>query len=252
MNNDKDTYPAIDEKEARYEMFIGVLAFLSLIVFLLIIINPADFLVRPLVFVDFLLTFIFLLDFFRSLRRAENRRRFFFRMGWLDLLSCVPSPPILRLARVARLFRASQFLRRMGYRGVVREFLANRAESSLLGAAILAFVLVLVCSSIIVPIETVSPDANITSGDDAIWWAFVTITTVGYGDRFPVTDAGRFVAALLMTFGVGLFGVLTSYLSTNFLSHDRGIDQKQLEAEVNALREDIAAIRALLEAEREG
>lgn len=247
MNNEPLTERNQDEKQARYEVFISFLAIFSLIVVLLIYINPAVWLTRPLIVIDFALNLLFFLDFLRSLRRAESRRLYFFRVGWLELISCIPVPLILRLARIARLARSTHFLRRMGYQGVVRQFLANRAESSLLGAAFLALFLILISSAIIVPLESVSPQANILSGDDAIWWSFVTITTVGYGDRFPVTDAGRFVAAILMTFGVGLFGVLTSYLSTNFLSHDEGVDQKILEAELKAIREDVSALRAMLE-----
>ena len=52
--------------------------------------------------------------------------------------------------------------------------------------------------------ERASPDANIVTFGDAIWWAFVTITTVGYGDYYPVTTPGRVVAVLLMAGGVAV------------------------------------------------
>ncbi|MEJ0058022.1 MAG: potassium channel family protein [Bacteroidota bacterium] len=50
-----------------------------------------------------------------------------------------------------------------------------------------------------------------------MWWSYVTITTVGYGDKFPVTTGGRIVAAILMTAGVGLFGTFTAYISSLLL-----------------------------------
>lgn len=59
-----------------------------------------------------------------------------------------------------------------------------------------------------------APESNIKTAEDAIWWAFVTITTVGYGDRFPVTTEGRIIAALLMTAGVGLFGTFTGFIAS--------------------------------------
>jgi voltage-gated potassium channel len=62
--------------------------------------------------------------------------------------------------------------------------------------------------------------ANISTGGDAFWWAFVTITTVGYGDRYPTTGLGRIMAMVLMTVGVGVFGVLTSYMASVFLAPD--------------------------------
>ena len=60
--------------------------------------------------------------------------------------------------------------------------------------------------------------ANIQTPGDALWWAMTTITTVGYGDRYPVTPEGRVVAAMLMTVGVGCFGVFTGLVASWFLA----------------------------------
>ena len=60
-------------------------------------------------------------------------------------------------------------------------------------------------------------NSSIILCSDAIWWAYVTMTTVGYGDKYPVTTEGRFVAAILMTVGVGLFGTFTAYVSSWFV-----------------------------------
>lgn len=62
------------------------------------------------------------------------------------------------------------------------------------------------------------PNSNIKTAEDAIWWAYVTITTVGYGDKFPVTTEGRIIAAALMTIGVGLFGTFTAFLASFFVA----------------------------------
>ncbi|HYX50991.1 MAG TPA: potassium channel family protein, partial [Ktedonobacteraceae bacterium] len=66
-----------------------------------------------------------------------------------------------------------------------------------------------------------NPDANITSYSNAVWWGFVTITTVGYGDYYPVTGLGRFFALILMFSGLGIIGVLSSYLASFFVSLQR-------------------------------
>jgi len=65
------------------------------------------------------------------------------------------------------------------------------------------------------------PESNIKTAGDAIWWAFVTITTVGYGDRFPVTSAGRIIAAFLMITGVALFGTFTGFVAAWFMDGDK-------------------------------
>jgi len=64
-------------------------------------------------------------------------------------------------------------------------------------------------------------NSNIKTAEDATWWAYVTITTVGYGDKYPVTTKGRIIAALLMTVGVGLFGTFTAYLASWFVGEGK-------------------------------
>lgn len=64
-------------------------------------------------------------------------------------------------------------------------------------------------------------NSNIKTAEDAIWWAFVTITTVGYGDKYPVTTEGRIIAAFLMVTGVGLFGTFTGYMTSWFVGSQK-------------------------------
>jgi voltage-gated potassium channel len=87
----------------------------------------------------------------------------------------------------------------------------------LLSIIFLTIVVLEFASIFILVTERHDPNANIKNASDALWWAYVTVTTVGYGDRYPVTNAGRIVGVLLLTIGVGLFGVLTGYLATAFL-----------------------------------
>lgn len=82
-------------------------------------------------------------------------------------------------------------------------------------------------------------NANIKTASDALWWAYVTVTTVGYGDKYPVTNSGRIVGVLLMTIGVGLFGVLTGYLANAFLK-PKSTKQNQQEA-VNTTPDNLQA-----------
>lgn len=66
-----------------------------------------------------------------------------------------------------------------------------------------------------------APTSNIKTAEDAIWWAYTTITTVGYGDKYPVTTEGRIIAMVLMTVGVGLFGTFTAYVASFFVSEKK-------------------------------
>ena len=66
--------------------------------------------------------------------------------------------------------------------------------------------------------EQDAPNANITTIGDALWWAATTVTTVGYGDRYPVTTAGRFIAVTLMVVGIALVGAITASIAAWFVS----------------------------------
>ena len=83
--------------------------------------------------------------------------------------------------------------------------------------------MIIFSSIAILQVET-APTSNIKTAEDAIWWAYTTITTVGYGDRFPVTTEGRFIATLLMTVGVGLFGTFTAYLASWFIGENKNVN----------------------------
>lgn len=89
----------------------------------------------------------------------------------------------------------------------------------------------------------VVPESNIRGPDDALWWAFVTMTTVGYGDKYPVTPGGRLLAALLMISGVGLFGTFTGFIASWFLE----VEQSEAESGIEALREEVRELKRLIE-----
>ena len=112
-----------------------------------------------------------------------------------------------------------------GARNLRRQFREHRADAAL---AVIAFLIlcVLDLGAIAVTLaERTNPDANIKTAADALWWAFVTITTVGYGDVYPISGWGRIVGLLVMMTGVGLFGVLTGYLANSFLAPPKQADQ---------------------------
>lgn len=192
---------------------------------------------------DILVCAIFFVDFIVSLARASDRWRYLFTWGWVDLLSSIPTVDILRAGRAARILRVLRVLRGVRATKLVASLiLERRKESAFLAASLVSLVLVTFASIAVLQFEA-GNDANIKDAGDAVWWAFATITTVGYGDRFPVTSEGRLVGALLMTAGVGLFGVFSGFVAAWFLG---AAEQKQT-TELEELRSEIKAIRALLE-----
>lgn len=194
-------------------------------------------------YADLLVCALFLADFLVCLWRAPNRGRYFATWGWLDLLSSVPTVDVARWGRAARVLRIVRVLRGLrASRLIAQLILERRAESTFLAATLVALLLVVVSSISILHFEA-GTDANIKTAEDAVWWAFATITTVGYGDRFPVTTEGRFVAGMLMTAGVGLFGTFSGFLAAWFLAP--GAEEET--AELRDLRDEVVALRVAVE-----
>jgi len=194
-------------------------------------------------YADFIICMAFAVDFFVSLWRAPKRGRYLATWGWLDIVSSIPTLHIARWGRLARIARISRVLRGLRATRLIGEaVLTKRRESTLAAAALLALILIIFSSTAILHFE-VHPDSNIHTAEDAIWWSVATITTVGYGDRYPVTTEGRAVATLLMLAGVGLFGTFSAALAAWFLIPEG----QATNTEIAALRAEIASLRDAVE-----
>jgi voltage-gated potassium channel len=85
-------------------------------------------------------------------------------------------------------------------------------------------------------VET-SPDSNIKTAEDALWWSAATVTTVGYGDFYPKTTLGRIIAVMLMISGVGLFGTFTAYTASFFMEKEMKIEEDKTDLILKKLNE---------------
>jgi voltage-gated potassium channel Kch len=206
-------------KSTGYEIFIGMLSILSIFNIVLIygFLQDAN-LQNILNAINALLSAIFMGDFIFRILTASSKADYFFRQyGWADLLASVPLPQ-LKVLRVFRLLRVYRLLREIGPRNVIRSLSEDRAGSALY-LLLMAGIMVLQFGSLgILRIEQYATDANITTASDALWYTIVTISTVGYGDQYPVTEAGRLLGTLIIVVGVGIFGTFTGYLANFFLS----------------------------------
>ncbi len=172
--------------------------------------------VELLQLIDNAICVFFLVKFFVRLIRAENKLRFM-RWGWIDLIASIPVFPQMRVGRLVRLFRLLRALRAFrSARNLINHIYRNRAYGLFATVSIIAVLMVLTSSIAILQVEN-DLTSNIHTASDALWWSYTTITTVGYGDKYPVTPEGRIIAALLMTAGVGLFGTFTASVAAYFL-----------------------------------
>ena len=254
----------VREHGNAYNLFILVLTLFSLAIMALLLL-PLDAEAKLLLQVyDNVICAIFLGDFIFSLSRSHPRRQYFiYERGWLDLLGSIPTlgffelTALFRLARLSRLARITRLLRGENRRALVRDMIENRGQYASFITLLAAGMILSTASFLVLEFESHSPDANIKNGADAIWWGFVTITTVGYGDRFPVTLAGRLVGLFVMLTGVGIIAALASILASLLVpppppdedapTQTEAIpDATRLADEVAALRSEVAALRSEL------
>jgi Ion transport protein len=210
--------PRRELKNTGYEIFIGILSLLSILNLVLLYAIEDDALDTVLWVMNAILSAVFLADFTYRLLTAESKTGYFFRrFGWADLLASVPLQQV-KILRVFRLVRVFRLLRAYGIKNVTRSLLQDRAGSALLTLLLMGILVLEFGSLEILHVEQNAPGANITTASDALWYTIVTISTVGYGDRYPVTNEGRIIGSLIIIIGVGIFGTFTGYLANLFLA----------------------------------
>ena len=157
---------------------------------------------------------IFLLgDFFVRLMNAPDKFRFM-RYGWFDLLSSIPAfgtGYIRDITRISRLLRIYRIYYTVRY--VLKRLRSNPEERIFLLIACSVVSVLMMTSIAILAVET-APDPNILTAEDSLWWAITTISTVGYGDLYPVTGAGRLIGGVLMVCGTIVIGAISAYISS--------------------------------------
>jgi voltage-gated potassium channel Kch len=244
--------PPPELKNVSYECFILALSLLSLANILLVYLTRQPDVGTVITLMDVVLSCIFLGDFAYRLFTAPTKRHYFVgQLGWLDLLSSLPLPQV-KVFRLFRVVRVVRLLRAVGPRRFFDAVLRDRAGSALLVVVFLALLLLEFGATLILAVEIRAPDGNIKDASDALWYTYVTVTTVGYGDRYPVTNTGRLIGVLIMTVGVGLFGTLTGFLANAFVTpaaaggDDGGSGGAELRAELAEIRRQLEALQERL------
>ena len=175
---------------------------------------------KLLTYFDYVICTFFFLEFSYRFIKAESKLAFM-KWGWIDLLSSIPMIDFLKAGRLFRLIRLLRVIRAFkSTRQLLNHIFLNKAKGTLTSVSILAILLIIFSAIAILEVED-NPNSNIKTAEDAIWWTYSTITTVGYGDKFPVTTEGRVLAMVLMTFGVGLFGTFTAYIASIFVTENK-------------------------------
>jgi voltage-gated potassium channel len=198
-----------------FEILLMCLSILAMLNALCLAFMPLKPIVQDLlIYVDSMICSIFLCHWFFHFMQASNKKKYL-SQHWLDLIASIPAVEPLRMARIFQVLRIIRVLRSSRH---LLKSLYHRRETTLFGLmATIAFILTL-SSIMILVLESHLPESNIKTAEQAIWWALVTISTVGYGDFYPVTTLGKIFAGLLIFCGVSFFGILSGYMASLFIT----------------------------------
>lgn len=231
-----------------YDTTIILLALISVVLVLLGFAEMIDLDNPPYSIIDLLLCFVFVVDYGWRFFSSKEKWRFILE-NIFDLLAILPLNAIFtvfrlgrifRLARLTKLLKLTRLLRVVGLTGKLEKKVGKLLRTNgLLYIFYLNSFIVLLGSSILSVVEE-------KSFSDSLWWALVTVTTVGYGDIVPASIFGKWLAVLLMLVGIGTIGMLTSAL-TNFFVKDNPDDQIKLDK----LQDELITQRLLLEKQSE-
>jgi len=252
------TEPAGDKPTLRqhgnaYYIFILVTTLLSLVVMVLALLPVDEATYTALIAWDTVLCVVFMADFIYNLTASRPLSQYFIReRGWLDLIGSIPTFGIyrvtilLRLARVSRLAWIARRLGKQRRKELIADVISNRGQYALSFTVLLGLVVVTFASLLVLQFESSAPNGNIRTGGDALWWAIVTLCTVGYGDYFPVTTLGRVTGAFVMFSGIGIIGALASVLASVLVSPSAS--EKTEARNVDAVRQELERTQAELAA----
>lgn len=243
MDQDSPQSPDTELEFRPYEFFMLMLcaySLLSLAVETFVRLAPETVTIMDAI--DNMVCGIFLLDFIIGFGRAPNKLRFM-AWGWIDLVSSIPAIDLVQAGRIVRVIRILRVLRGIRLARILAKYLQyNRADGAFLAVIFISILLLLLSSVAILQVEQAG-DSNIKTASDALWWATVTMTTVGYGDKYPVTTLGRIIAGVLMIGGVGLFGTLSGSVASWILNP---VEQRQ-EIDLDAIQSELMSIHRRLD-----
>lgn len=220
-----------NKTETRLPLFQVIIIGLSIYVLGSLVVStlfkPDPEVQKLLDMIDNAICFVFLADFLYRLYHAENKWKFM-QWGWIDLISSIPTLDYFRAGRLLRLIRLLRILRAFRSTKILLDYVFKRKAYGAFTMVSLVAVLMLIFSSLAILQAETAENSNIKTAEDALWWAYTTITTVGYGDKYPVTTEGRAIAVLLMTVGVGLFGTFAGFVASWFVkSREQGENAKE-------------------------
>lgn len=161
------------------------------------------------------------ISYWFTLLKYSSDKKQFLKWGWIDLLLSIPMPHSIwmQYSTVLRLLRSIRSLK------FIHDYFSScNKTSKFVDCCFIGVTFILFSAIAIYNHEKHIPEANIKNLSDSLWWAMATVTTIGYGDRYPVSDIGRLIGGFVMILGVGIYASFTGFIVSKFVNDDR-VDQ---------------------------
>jgi voltage-gated potassium channel len=167
------------------------------------------------------------------------RRSHYFTHHLIEV--AVVALPLLRPLRALRLLRVFNIVRAgLILTNALRRLRGMLTHHGLHYVLVVVLAVIVVCSALALGFENGERGSTIQNFGDALWWAIVTVTTVGYGDKYPVSAGGRGVAVVLMVVGIGLIGVLTATVASFFIGEAAEEEKASLDRRLDRIEAMLA------------
>ncbi|MGE6651226.1 ion transporter [Shewanella colwelliana] len=221
----------VDQAPTPFQLAMMALSLVSVFIVLVLTFAKLDSETRRLLLmIDTSICVIFISHFLINFIRA-NDKLFYIKHNWVDLIASIPAIEPLRMARLFQILRVIRLIRMT--QSILVPLMKQRSQATL-ASLLVAMVTILAFASVLMLIvETGVPGANIQTAESAIWWALVTISTVGYGDYYPVTTVGHIIGGVVIICGVSFFGVISGYMASLFISPD---ESERMESQRQEIR----------------
>ena len=205
--------------------------------------TPVDDTIKLLHSFDLVICIFFGLDVIVGWNKTGWSKRYW-KWGWLNVLAAMPIANIYHFGQFVRALRVLRLVRAIyKFKSVTHR---TKLSENILDAQIIALGFFIFCTVLIVHAEQAAPNAMIKDYGDAFWWALVTLTTVGYGDFYPLTTEGKIIAAFLMLIGIGLFGYISAWITSKLIEQGQKEERHSLvtlHKEISELKEEVKHLR---------
>lgn len=165
-------------------------------------------------YIDYIISTIFMIDFFVNLFRSNGKIKYI-KSNWIDFLSSLPSIPFIKVLRVTKIFKILRGVK--DFKPFIDWLTKQKVIGVLITYSAMLFIVVFYSSLLFHNAEHMTNN-NVKNLFDSFWWVFTTLTSVGYGDIYPITIIGRVVAMFLTISGMGFFAIVTAEISTLFMN----------------------------------